>query len=135
MPVQESLYGAGGPPTPRAVETAIAALEGGYKCKVSSSGLAAVSITLLAFLKTGDHLLMTDSIYFPVRDFCDRVLKRLGIETTYYDPLIGRGVAALIRPNTKIVYCESPGSETMEVQDVPAIADVAHKHGCLAFLA
>lgn len=134
QPEQEYTYGRRGTPTSRAVETAIAALEGGYKCKVSSSGLAAVSTTLLAFLKPGDHLLMTDSVYIPVRDFCDRVLKRLGIETTYYDPLIGRGVAALIRSNTKIVYCESPGSQTMEVQDVPAIADAAHKNGCLAFL-
>lgn len=131
---QEYTYGRRGTPTSRALETAIAALEGGYKCKVSPSGLAAISTTLLAFLKTGDHLLMTDTVYIPARDFCDTVLKRLGIETTYYDPLIGRGIGALIRPNTRIVYCESPGSQTMEVQDVPAMADVAHKHGCLVFL-
>jgi cysteine-S-conjugate beta-lyase len=131
---QEYTYGRKGTPTSRAVETSIAALEGGHACKVSSSGLAAISTTLLAFLKTGDHLLMTDTVYLPARQFCDTVLKRLGIETTYYDPMIGRGIASLIKSNTRIVYCESPGSQTMEVQDVPAIADAAHKNGCLAFL-
>jgi cysteine-S-conjugate beta-lyase len=131
---QEYTYGRKGTPTSRAVETSIAALEGGHACKVSSSGLAAISTTLLAFLKTGDHLLMTDTVYLPARQFCDSVLKRLGIETTYYDPMVGRGIAALIRPNTKIVYCESPGSQTMEVQDIPAIADVAHKKNCLVIL-
>ena len=131
---QDYLYGRRGTPTSRALETAIAALEGGHACKVSPSGMAAVSTTLLAFLKAGDHLLMVDTAYHPTRQFCDSILKGLNIETTYYDPLIGWGVEALIRPNTKIVYCESPGSQTMEVQDVPAIADVAHQKGCLAFL-
>ena len=131
---QDYLYGRRGTPTSRALETAIAALEGGHACKVSPSGMAAVSTTLLAFLKAGDHLLMVDTAYHPTRQLCDSILKGLNIETTYYDPLIGWGVEALIRPNTKIVYCESPGSQTMEVQDVPAIADVAHRKGCLAFL-
>jgi cysteine-S-conjugate beta-lyase len=131
---QEYTYGRKGTPTSRAVETAIASLEGGYDCKVSSSGLAAISTTLLAFLKTGDHLLMTDTAYHPARHFCDSVLKRLGIETTYYDPMIGRGISALIRPNTKIVYCESPGSQTMEVQDIPVISDAAHAKDCLVIL-
>ena len=131
---QDYLYGRRGTPTSRAVETAIAALEGGHACKVSPSGLAAISTTLLAFLKTGDHLLMVDTAYHPARLFCDSILKGLGIETTYYDPLIGRGIGALIQSNTKIVYCESPGSQTMEVQDIPAIVDAAHKKGCLVFL-
>ena len=131
---QDYLYGRRGTPTSRAVETAIAAMEGGHACKVSPSGLAAVSTTLLAFLKTGDHLLMVDTAYHPTRLFCDSILKGLGIETTYYDPLIGRGIAALIQPNTRIVYCESPGSQTMEVQDIPAIADAAHQKGCLVVL-
>ena len=131
---QDYLYGRRGTPTSRALETAIAALEGGHACKVSPSGMAAISTTLLAFLKAGDHLLMVDTAYHPTRQFCDSILKGLNIETTYYDPLIGLGVGALIRPNTKIVYCENPGSQTMEVQDVPAIADVAHKKGCLVFL-
>ncbi len=131
---QDYLYGRRGTPTSRAVESAIATLEGGHNAKVSPSGLAAISTTLLAFLKSGDHLLMVDTVYRPARVFCDSLLKGLGIETTYYDPLIGHGIAALIRPNTKVVYCESPGSETMEVQDIPAIADAAHQKGCLVFL-
>jgi cysteine-S-conjugate beta-lyase len=131
---QEYVYGRKGTPTSRALETSIAMLEGGFDCKVSSSGLSAISTTLLAFLKSGDHLLMVDTAYFPARQLCDTVLKRLGIETTYYDPMIGRGIAALIRANTKVVYCESPGSQTMEVQDIPAIADVAHSHACLVIL-
>jgi cystathionine beta-lyase len=131
---QPYTYGRKGTPTSRAAETAIAALEGGHDCKISSSGLAAVTTTLLAFLKTGEHLLMPDTTYFPVRQLCDSMLKGLGIETTYYDPLIGRGIAGLIRANTKVVYCESPGSQTMEVQDIPAIAEIAHARNCIVIL-
>jgi len=131
---QPYTYGRKGTPTSRALETAIAALEGGHDCKVSSSGLAAVTTTLLAFLKTGEHVLIPDTVYHPVRQLCDSVLKGLGIETTYYDPLIGRGIAGLIRANTKVVYCESPGSQTMEVQDIAAIADVAHGKNCIVIL-
>ncbi len=131
---QPYTYGRKGTPTSRAVETAIAALEGGHDCKISSSGLAAVTTTLLAFLKTGEHVLIPDTVYYPVRHLCDTVLKGLGIETTYYDPLIGRGIAGLIRANAKVVYCESPGSQTMEVRDVPAIADVAHSKNCIVIL-
>ena len=131
---QPYTYGRKGTPTSRALETAIAALEGGHDCKVSSSGLAAVTTTLLAFVKTGEHVLIPDTVYHPVRQLCDSILKGLGIETTYYDPLIGRGIAGLIRANTKVVYCESPGSQTMEVQDIPAIADVAHGKNCIVIL-
>ena len=131
---QDYTYGRKGTPTSRALETAIAALEGGHNCKVSSSGLAAVTTTLLAFLKTGDHLLIPDAVYYPVRQLCDSLLKGLGIETTYYNPLIGCGIAGLIRSNTKVVYCESPGSQTMEVQDVPAIAGLAHDKNCIVIL-
>jgi cysteine-S-conjugate beta-lyase len=127
-------YGRKGTPTSRAVETAIAELEGGHDCRVTPSGLAAITTALLAFLKAGDHLLMTDTVYWPARQLCDDLLKKLGVETTYYDPLIGKSIAALIRPNTRVVYLESPGSQTMEVQDVPAIAAVAHKAGALAFI-
>lgn len=126
-------YARRGTPTSLAVETAIAALDGGHASKVASSGLAAIATALLAFLKSGDHLLMVDAVYGPARHLCDTVLKGLGIETTYYDPLIGGGIAALIRPNTRVVYCESPGSQTMEVQDVPAIAEAAHRKSCLVF--
>jgi len=131
---QPYTYGRKGTPTSRAVETAIAALEGGHDCKISSSGLAAVTTTLLAFLKTGEHLLIPDTVYYPVRQLCDSVLKGLGIETTYYDPLIGRGIAGLIRANTKVVYCESPGSQTMEVQDIPAMVEAAHAKNCIVIL-
>ncbi len=131
---QDYTYGRKGTPTSRALETAIAALEGGHDCKVSSSGLAAISTTLLAFLKTGDHLLVTDAVYHPAREFCESMLKKLGIEVTYYDPLIGAGISELIRPNTRLVYCESPGSQTMEIQDIPAIAEEAHRKGCLVLL-
>lgn len=127
-------YGRRGTPTSLAVESAIAALEGGHASKAASSGMAAIATALLAFLKSGDHLLMVDTVYAPARHLCDTVLKGLGIETTYYDPLIGAGIAALIRPNTRVVYCESPGSQTMEVQDVPAIAAAAHTKNCLLVL-
>jgi cysteine-S-conjugate beta-lyase len=127
-------YGRKGTPTSRAVETAIAELEGGHDCRVTPSGLAAITTALLAFLKAGDHLLMTDTVYWPARQLCDGLLKNLGIETTYYDPLIGKGIAGFIRANTRVVYLESPGSQTMEVQDVPAIAEAAHKAGALAFI-
>jgi cysteine-S-conjugate beta-lyase len=109
-------------------------LEGGYDCKVCPSGLAAITAALLAFLKTGDHLLMVDTVYWPARQLCDGLLKGLGIETTYYDPLLGKGIAALIMPNTKVVYCESTGSQTMEVQDVPAIAAAAHAASAIAMI-
>ncbi|HRX36638.1 MAG TPA: cystathionine beta-lyase [Aestuariivirga sp.] len=128
---QPYVYGRRGTPTSRAVEDAVALVEGGHKAKVTPSGMAAISTALLAFLKTGDHLLMVDTVYNPARQFCDGLLKGLGVETTYYDPLIGRGIAGLIRPNTRVVYCESPGSQTMEVQDIPAIVEAAHKAGAL----
>ncbi|MGH6819882.1 MAG: cystathionine beta-lyase [Methylocella sp.] len=131
---QEYQYGRQGTPTSRAAESAIATVEGGFACKVSPSGAAAISTALLAFLKSGDHVLMTDSTYHRTRKFCDGLLKGFGVETTYYDPLIGAGIAALIQPNTRIVYCESPGSQTMEVQDVPSIADAAHQRNCLVFI-
>jgi cysteine-S-conjugate beta-lyase len=123
---QNYVYARRGTPTSRGLETTIATLEGGHASKVCPSGMAAIATTLLAFLKSGDHLLMVDTAYQPTRDFCDSLLKGYGIETTYYDPQIGAGIAALIRPNTRVVYCESPGSQTMEVQDVPAIAEAAH---------
>ena len=108
---QEYLYARRGTPTSRALESAIALLEGGHATKVCASGLAAVTSTLLAFLEAGDHLLMTDAVYAPTRHFCDGVLRRLGVETTYYDPLIGAGIGELLKPNTRLVYLESPGLE------------------------
>ncbi len=122
-------YGRNGTPTTFALEDAVTALEGGHACQCFPSGLAAVSSALLAFLGAGDRLLMVDSVYGPTRRFCDRVLSRMGIETVYYDPLLGDAIATMITPNTKVVFVESPGSLTFEVQDVPAIAAAAHAEG------
>lgn len=131
---QTYVYGRRGTPTSRAVEDAVAMVEGGYKAKMAPSGMAAISVALLAFLKSGDHLLMTDTVYHPGRLFCDGTLQRMGIETTYYDPLIGKGIAGLVRPNTRVIYAESPGSQTMEVQEIAALADVAHANSCVMMI-
>ncbi len=123
-------YGVGGSPTHWALEDMIAEVEGGSRCYIVSSGLAAVTTPLLAFLKAGDHCLMPDHVYGPARNFAEGLLKRYGVETTYYHPGIDEaGLAALMRPNTTVVYTESPGSHTFEVQDVPAIARAAHAGG------
>lgn len=126
---QPVTYGRRGTPTTFALQDAIAELEGGYKTALTSSGLSAVSTALLAFLQSGDHLLMVDSVYQPSRHFCDSVLKRYGVDVEYYDPLIGAEVEKLVRPETKVIFTESPGSVTFEVQDLPAIAEVAHRSG------
>ena len=123
-------YGTGGSSTHWALEDAIAAVEGGTRCYVVSTGLAAVTTPLLAWLKAGDHLLMPDHVYGPARNFASGTLKRFGVEITFYRPEIDEaGLAALMRPNTRVVYTESPGSHTFEVQDVPAIARAAHAGG------
>jgi len=124
-------YGRRGTPTMAALEEAIAELDGAAGCLTAPSGLAAITNTLLSLVEAGDHILVTDSVYYPARRFCDDVLTRLGVETEYYEPLIGGDIAALMRANTRLVYAESPGSRTMEVQDVPAIAAAAHRHGAL----
>ncbi len=131
---QPYTYGRKGTPTSRAFETAVAELEGGFDCKAAPSGQAAITTALLAFLKSGDHLLMVDTAYWPVRHLCDTLLKGLGIETTYYDPLIGKNIAGLMRPNTRVVYCECPGSQTMEMQDVPAVAAAARAGGAIVMV-
>jgi cystathionine beta-lyase len=101
---------------------------------LTPSGLCALTTALLATLKPGDHLLVTDSVYDPTRDFCDNTLKRFGIETTYYDPRIGARISELMRPNTRVVFAESPGSLTFEIQDIPAISEAAHANGALVIL-
>lgn len=127
-------YGRGGTPTTFALEDAIAALDGAYGALITGSGKTAIAQTLMSFLKTGDHLLMVDTAYAPTRQFCDRVLARFGVETTYYDPLIGARIERLIRPNTRVLFMESPGSLTFEVQDVPAIVEVARARRVLTML-
>ena len=131
---QVLFYGRRGTSTSFAFSDAMTELEGGAGCAIYPSGTAAITNAILAFVKTGDHILMVDSTYEPTRDYCDKILAKLGIETTYYDPLIGSGIEALIKANTRVVFLESPGSVTMEVQDVPAIAEVAHRHNCIVML-
>lgn len=131
---QVPTYGILNMPQTLALEEAVAQIEGGYRALTYPSGLAAVAGALLAVVKSGDHVLMTDSCYGPGRRFCDRFLTRMGVETTYYDPLIGAGIAALMRPNTTVVYTESPGSYTFEIQDIPAISAVAHAHGAVVIM-
>jgi cystathionine beta-lyase len=127
-------YGTKGTPTTEALETAWSDLAGAAGTVIVPSGLAAVSLALLSCLKAGDHLLVTDSAYLPTRIFCNGVLKRFGVETTYYDPLVGVGIANLLRPNTAAVLVEAPGSETFEMQDVPAIAEAAHRAGAVVLM-
>lgn len=122
-------YGRRGNPTSEALETLWSELEGAAGTVICPSGASAVTTAILATVKTGDHLLMVDSVYRPTRNFCANILTRYGVETTYYDPMIGAGIEALIRPNTRAIYLESPGSQSFEVQDAPAIVAVAKRHG------
>ena len=126
---QRFTYGTHGTPTTEALVEAWTAIAGAEGTVLVPTGMAAIASALLAALAAGDHLLVTDSAYDPTRIFCDRALKRLGVETTYYDPRLGAGIASLFRANTKAVFVESPGSLSFEVQDVPAIAEVAHARG------
>lgn len=127
-------YALHGTPTTFALEEAIANLEGGTRCVVTGSGLTAITGALIALLGAGDHLLMVDTVYGPARMFLERVLKRYGVDITYYDPLIGGDIAALMKPQTKVVYTESPGSLTFEVQNIPAIASAAHAGGAILMM-
>lgn len=122
-------YGRHGTPTTFAFEEAVAKLEGGWKAIAVPSGLAAIVGAITGFVRSGDHILMTDNAYGPTRKYCDDGLARFGVATTYYDPAIGAGIAALMQPNTKVVFTEAPGSLSFEMQDIPAIAKVAHRHG------
>ncbi len=122
-------YGRYGQPTSLALEEAVAALDGGYRAVAVPSGLAAIVTGLLAFVRPGDHVLVTDAVYGPTRETCNTLLRDMGVETTYFDPLIGADIGELIRPNTRLVYLESPGSLTFEVQDVPTIAAAARGRG------
>jgi len=122
-------YGLTNMPLRAAFEELIVELEGGHRAVTLPSGLAAVAVALVSCLKAGDHVLVTDGVYGPTKRFCNRTLARFGIETTYYDPLVGERIEALMRPNTRAVYLENPSSLTFEVQDFPAIARVAHAHG------
>jgi cystathionine beta-lyase len=128
------VYGTHGSPTTEALEAAWTDIAGAAGTVLVPSGLAAVTIAFLSCLKAGDHFLVPDSVYRPARNFCDGMLKRLGVETEYYDPLIGDGIAALMRPNTAAVHTEAPGSQSFEMQDIPAIAAVAHARGAVLLM-
>lgn len=122
-------YGRRGTPTQFKLQEAIAELEGADHCLITPSGLSACTLPLLAFLKQGDHLLITDSVYGPTRAFANKILAaKMGVEVTYYAPTIGAGIEELIQPNTQVIFLESPGSLTFEVQDVPAITAIAKAH-------
>src|ERR1700736_6479275 len=129
----EYQYGRRGTPTTKALQQALMALEG-PRCAgvgLAPSGLAAISTTLLSVLKAGDHLLVCDNVYRPTRNFCDGLLTRFGVTTSYFDPLAGAAIEQLFRPNTKAVLIEAPGSQSLEMPDIPAIAAVAHARGAL----
>jgi len=125
---QKYTYATRGTPTTDALCNAINELEGAAGTVLVPSGLAAVTVALLAYLSPGDHALIVDSVYGNVRQFCDTMLARFGIEVEYYDPAAGGQIEALFRANTKLVHTEAPGSNTFEMQDIPAIAEVAHRH-------
>jgi len=127
-------YGLHGLPTVRDLQAAFAALEGGHAAVAVPSGLAAIALALLATTQAGDHVLVTDAVYGPTRRFCDNQLRRFGVEVSYYDPLSGAAIEREFKPNTRVVFTESPGSLTFEVQDLPAIAAVAHAKGALVVL-
>mgnify|MGYP000297791555 CR=1 FL=1 len=128
-PNDNFVYGRRGTPTAFAFEEAVAQLEGGDRTIAVGSGLASICGAMLAFVGAGDHALVTDNAYAPTRNLANKFMSRYGVEITYYDPMIGGGIADLMRPNTKVVYTEAPGSHSFEVQDIPAIAEAAHAAG------
>jgi cystathionine beta-lyase len=131
---QRYTYGTHGTPTTEALCAAWTDISGAAGTVLVPSGLAAIVVALMTALSAGDHLLVTDSTYAPARAFANATLRRMGIETTYYDPEIGAGIEALLRPNTRAVLTESPGSQSFEIQDVPAVAEVAHAHGACVLM-
>lgn len=131
---QKYTYGTRGTPTTDALAGAIDALEGSAGTIIVPSGLAAVTVPLLAFAAAGDHILIVDSVYHPTRHFADTMLKRFGVEVEYYDPHAGAGISGLMKENTRVVFTESPGSNTYEMQDIPAIAKAAHAGGAIVMM-
>ena len=122
------LYGRLGNPTSRGLERALSSISGAYNAILTPSGMNAIAITLLALLKSGDHVLVVDSVYPSTREFCDTVLRDLGVSVTYYDPDLNEKIEPLIKTNTALIYVESPGSGTFELQDIPAVCEIARKH-------
>lgn len=126
-------YGRFGTPTCRAFESAMSELEGGFAAVCTCSGLAAITTSILAFVEAGDHILVSDSVYLPTRNFCEW-LRRLGVTVEYHDPRIGAGISGMLRPSTRLVFMESPGSTTFEVQDVPAISEACRARGIVTLI-
>lgn len=127
-------YGLYGTPTVLELAERICELEHGYRTLLTPGGQCAISFINFALLKAGDHILVPHSIYAPNRLFANEVLQRFGVEVTFYDPNLGPGIEALLRPNTRLIWAESPGSVTLEVQDIPAICRVAHRAGAMVVL-
>src|ERR1051326_6256816 len=127
-------YGLYGTPTVLELAARVCDLEKGFRTIVTPGGQSAISLIHLALLKAGDHVLLPESIYGPNRMFSNHVLRRFGVNVGYYPPDAGSSIASLFKPNTSLVWVESPGSITMEVQDVPAIAEAAHRHGALVVI-
>ena len=127
-------YGLYGTPTTLELAARVCELEKGFRTIITPGGQAAISLIHLSLLKSGDHVLLPENIYGPNRSFSNDVLRRFGVEVSYYSPEAGAGISSSFRENTRLVWCENPGSITMEVQDVPAIAEAAHRHGALVAL-
>ncbi len=127
-------YGTKGTPTSEALELAWTEIAGAAGTVLAPSGMSAIALALMSVVKTGDHVLIPDSVYRPTREFCNEHLSRMGVETTYYDPLVGAGIGDLMRPQTSVVFTEAPGSQTFEMQDIPAIAAVAHERGAVVMM-
>lgn len=123
-----------GTPTIESLESAWSELTGAAGTALAPSGLGAISLALLSVLKAGDHLLVPDSVYLPTRGFCAKLLARFGVEITYYDPRLGAELESQVRPNTTTIFLESPGSQTFEVQDVPAITAFAARRGIVTII-
>lgn len=130
-PLNHITYGRSGTPTQQALEDTMSQLEGAHRTVAVPSGLAAITGAIVGFVSAGDHMLVSDSAYGPTRRFCLNILKRFGVETTFFDPMMGAEVERLVQPNTKLFYVEAPGSLTFEVQDIPALSKVAHAHGAI----
>ncbi len=133
-PYHGKLYGTYGSPVQLELETAMAELEGGHACRVCHSGFDAIETVLMAFTRSGDHILVCDNVYGPTRDFGDRVLSKYGVEVEYLPPTIGSDVERFLKPNTRLVYLESPGSNTFEIQDIPAVVEIARAKNIVTVL-
>ena len=124
---QRYTYGTKGTPSTDALESAWTEISGAAQTVLAPTGLAAIALALMTAAKAGDHILITDSAYLPTRQFCNTILLRMGVETEYYDPCLGAEITTLFRPNTSLVLVEAPGSQSFEIQDIPAISRAAHE--------